>query len=109
MLPEIASVAPPPGAPPLPVYTHDAAPSWGVYRHLGLLPAGLPDAGGEAPGIARSELAMVIHERHFARHDFMIWQSYGTVRPIFVLRLDGVPLVSLYRRPAQSSTPRGAR
>ncbi len=109
VLPEIASVAPPPGAPPLPVYTHDAAPSWGVYRHLGLLPAGLPDAGGEAPGIARSELAMVIHERHFARHDFMIWQSYGTVRPIFVLRLDGVPLVSLYRRPAQSSTPRGAR
>lgn len=106
VLPELADVAPPPGAPPLPVYTHDAAPSWGVYRHLGLLPAGLPDAGGEAPGIARSELALVIHERHFARHDFMIWQSYGTVKPIFVLRLDGVPLVSLYRRPPPAASPR---
>lgn len=105
VLPELAAAAPPPGAAPLPVYTHDAAPAWGVYCHLGLLPAGLPDAGGEAPGIARSELALVIHERHFARHDFMIWQSYGTVKPIFVLRLDGVPLVSLYRRPAPR-TPR---
>jgi Dolichyl-phosphate-mannose-protein mannosyltransferase len=106
VLPEIAKAAPPPGAPPVPVYTHDAAPAWGVYRHLGLLPAGLPDAGGEGPGIARSQLAIVIHERHFARHDFMIWQSYGTVQPIFVLRLDGVPLVSLYRRPRPPASPR---
>jgi hypothetical protein len=44
----------------------------------------------------------VIHERHFRRHDFMIWQSYGTVQPVFVLRFDGVPIVSVYRRP----TPR---
>jgi hypothetical protein len=29
----------------------------------------------------------------------MIWRAYQTVRPIFVLRLDGVPLVSVYRRP----------
>ncbi len=90
-----------PGAPAaadVPVYTHDASPAWGVYRRLGMIPAGLPDAGGEAPGIARSQLALVIHERHFARHDFMIWQAYGTVQPSFVLRLDGVPLVSVYRR-----------
>lgn len=98
-LPELAKAAPAPGAAPVPVYTHDASPAWGVYQRLGMFPAGLPDAGPEASGIERSALAIVIHERHFARHDFMIWQSYGTVQPIFVLRLDGVPLVSVYRRP----------
>jgi hypothetical protein len=29
----------------------------------------------------------------------LIWQAYGTVAPAFVLTLDGVPLVSVYRRP----------
>jgi hypothetical protein len=99
VLPELATFSPPAGAPPVPVYTHDASPAWGVYQRLGLVPPGLPDAGPEAMGIERSALAIVIHERHFARHDFMIWQAYGTVQPIFVLRLDGVPLVSVYKRP----------
>lgn len=105
VLPELARFAPPAGAPPVPIYTHDASPAWGVYQRLGLLPAGLPDAGPEAMGIGGSELALVIHERHFARHDFLIWESYGTVQPIFVLRLDGVPLVSVYRRPTQIPPP----
>lgn len=63
------------------------------------------DAGPERPGIAASQLALVVHERHFLRHDLLIWQEYGTVAPIFVLTLDGVPLVSLYRRP--KSAPAG--
>jgi hypothetical protein len=87
------------GQPPGPVYSHDASPAWGWYQRLGLLPAGHPDAGMEAPGIAASQLALVIHERHFNRHDYLIWKSYGTVRPMFVLRSDGVPIVSVYRRP----------
>jgi len=40
----------------------------------------------------------VIHERHFNRHDYLIWRSYGTVQPVFVLRTAGVPIVSVYRR-----------
>jgi hypothetical protein len=47
-----------------------------------------------------SELALVVHELHFNRHDYMIWEEYGTVQPVFVLRYRGVPLVTLYRRPA---------
>jgi 4-amino-4-deoxy-L-arabinose transferase-like glycosyltransferase len=102
VLPVIASL------PPGPVYTHDASPAWGVYQRDGLLPSGHPDAGGEhrssdgtwtAPGIATSQAAIVIHERHFNRHDYLIWKAYGTVQPIFVLRSDGVPIVSVYRRP----------
>ena len=59
----------------------------------------MPDSGREEAGIAASQFALVIHEKHFNRHDYMIWQSYGTVRPVFVLRADGVPIVSVYKRP----------
>ncbi|MBK9030420.1 MAG: glycosyltransferase family 39 protein [Myxococcales bacterium] len=99
VLPFLRTQAPPPGARPRPVYAHDAAPAWGAYARDGLLAPGLPDAGHEDAGVAWSQLAIVIHERHFRRHDFMIWQSYGTVQPVFVLRVDGVPIVSVYRRP----------
>ena len=85
--------------PPGPVYSHDASPAWSWYQRLGLLPKGHPDAGHEAAGIAASKLALVIHEKHFNRHDYMIWKAYGTTQPIFVLRAAGVPIVSLYKRP----------
>ena len=96
VLPVIAKQ--PPGA----VYSHDASPAWGWYQRLGLLPRGYPDSGWEVEGIAHSQLALVIHEKHFNRHDYLIWKSYGTVQPIFVLRSDGVPIVSLYKRPTSS-------
>jgi 4-amino-4-deoxy-L-arabinose transferase-like glycosyltransferase len=87
------------GQPATPVYTHDAAPAWGVYRSAGLVSAKLPDAGHETAGIARSKLAIVIHERHFNRHDYLIWDAYGTVQPVYVLTFQGVPIVSVYARP----------
>ena len=83
---------------PTRVYTHDASPAWGWYHRLGLI-RGFPDAGHEAHGVERSNLALVVHERHFNRHDYMIWKSYGTVRPVFVLRSQGVPIVTVYKRP----------
>jgi hypothetical protein len=81
------------------VYTHDASPAWPTYQRLGLVPSTLIDAGWEQGGIARSKLAFVIHELHFNRHDYLIWSTYGTVQPIHVVCSDGVPIVSLYRRP----------
>ena len=96
-LPVLAQLAPPTGT--APVYAHDASPAWGFYQKLGLLPKSLPDAGHEEAGIARSKFAIVIHERHFNRHDYLIWKSYGTTQPIYVLRANGVPIVSIYRRP----------
>jgi hypothetical protein len=105
VLPVLSEYAPPPGAPPRPVYSHDAQPAWGLYRKLGLLGKGLPDAGRELGGIRRSKLALVIHERHFNRHDYLIWSAYGTLRPIFVLTTDGVPIVSVYARPGLGAGP----
>jgi 4-amino-4-deoxy-L-arabinose transferase-like glycosyltransferase len=81
------------------VYTHDASPAWNTYQRLGRVPRTLVEAGREQGGIDRSQLALVIHELHFNRHDYLIWRSYGTVRPIYVLCSDGVPIVSVYRRP----------
>jgi len=85
--------------PPGPVYSHDASPAWGWYIKQGLLPGGFRDSGHEDQGVRASTYAIVIHEKHFNRHDYMIWQSYGTVRPVFVLRAHGVPIVSVYKRP----------
>jgi hypothetical protein len=99
VLPFLRTQAPPPHAPPRPVYTHDASPAWGWYQRLGLIPSNMPDAGWEQQGIEHSQLAFVVHELHFNRHDYLIWNSYGTVQPVFVLRSDGVPIVSVYRRP----------
>jgi 4-amino-4-deoxy-L-arabinose transferase-like glycosyltransferase len=96
-LPRLAAAARSSG--PTYVYTHDASPAWGIYQREGLVPRTLLDAGWEQAGIDRSDLAVVIHELHFNRHDYLIWKSYGTVRPVDVLTSDGVPIVSLYRRP----------
>lgn len=82
----------------VPVYTHDASPAWGRYLQLGLLKPGLPNSGREGVGIAKSKIAIVVHERHFNRHDYLIWDAYKKVQPSFVLLYDGVPLVSVYVR-----------
>lgn len=83
----------------LSVYSHDASPTWGWYKRLGLRLPGLKDAGMERGGIRKSKYAIVIHERHFNRHDYMIWDVYKTVQPVYVLRFQGVPIVSVYARP----------
>ena len=99
-LPILAHDAPPKSRP---VYSHDASPAWGFYVKRGDLPKTLPDAGREESGIAASQYAIVIHERHFNRHDYLIWKAYGTVQPMFVLRTHGVPIVTIYKRPVPRS------
>jgi hypothetical protein len=89
---------------PLRVYTHEASLAWPWYQKFGTVPTTLADSGNEDSGVASSDLAIVVHELHFNRHDFMIWKAYGTVQPVFVLRADGVPIVSVYKRPAKPPT-----
>ncbi|HUQ05211.1 MAG TPA: glycosyltransferase family 39 protein [Kofleriaceae bacterium] len=98
VLPFLTTRAPSDGS-ARPVYSHDASPAWGIYIRDKLLPRSLPDSGREEQGVASSQLAIVVHELHFNRHDYMIWNAYGTVQPVFVLRVDGVPVVSVYERP----------
>jgi len=46
-----------------------------------------------------SQLALVHHELHMAEIDHHIWIAYGTACPVYVVAHDGVPVVSIYRRP----------
>jgi len=60
------------GAPATPgartyVYTHDAAPAWGMYQRLGLVPPTLLDAGWEQTGIDRSQQRSHHHRRALER------------------------------------------
>jgi hypothetical protein len=83
------------------IYWHDTAyDSVATYKEQGLLRRDFGGDGGfEEPGIAASGLALVIHELHFAKIEQWIWNSYGTATPVRNLTLDGVPLVTVYRRP----------
>lgn len=56
---------------------------------------------------AEAELSIVHHEQHINEIDYNIWTEYGTDAPEYVLTHDGVPIISVYRRP--KDRPRGAR
>jgi hypothetical protein len=81
------------------VYFHDL--SWDSHRAYirdGLLRPDIRYAGMELPAINASSHALVIHELHFNKYDYWIWDAYGSPVPTRVLALDGVPLVSVYER-----------
>ena len=82
------------------VYFHDTNyDSYRMYIREKLLRPDIVDTGLELPGIASSTWALVIHELHFNKYDYWIWESYGTAAPVKVIDLDGVPVLSLYKRP----------
>jgi hypothetical protein len=61
------------------------------------------DSGMEEAGVRASDIAMVIHEKHFNKYEFWIWDFYGTARPSLVLDDEGVPIVTVYKRPGSPS------
>lgn len=82
------------------VYFHDTIYSaYGAYLRDGLLRPDIRYSGMERPAIEQSDAAITIHELHFNKYDYWIWESYGSPIPTKVLTLDGVPLISAYRRP----------
>jgi 4-amino-4-deoxy-L-arabinose transferase-like glycosyltransferase len=82
------------------LYLHDwNRDAYLIYLRERRLRADVQDADMEEPGVRASDAALVIHEKHFAKYEYMIWAAYGTVRPAEVLTLDGVPLVTVYTRP----------
>ncbi|MBW2734673.1 MAG: hypothetical protein JRH20_19980, partial [Deltaproteobacteria bacterium] len=89
------------------VYFHDM--NYGAYRayvRQGLMRPDITYSGYEHPGIDSSAAAMVVHELHFNKYDYWIWQAYGDPIPAKVLTLDGVPLVSVYARKGALTEPK---
>ena len=52
--------------------------------------------------LATADYAIVHHEDHFNIVDFQIWEVYGRVDPVYVLRYDGVPIISVYENPRRA-------
>lgn len=81
------------------VYWHDVLhDALVMYMRDGRLPLGIGNTGVGEEAVARSDLGIVVHEKHFALYEGLFWQSYGTTRPAYVLTRQGVPLVTAYLR-----------
>jgi hypothetical protein len=83
-----------------PVFIHDTAmDSFKMLQRDGRLRSDLRPW----TSVAGSDLALYHHEQHMSRVEYMIWVDYGTVAPVRIAGLDGVPVVWLYERPAPPS------
>jgi 4-amino-4-deoxy-L-arabinose transferase-like glycosyltransferase len=69
--------------------------AWGRMQEEGRVRGDLRGAG--APHEA--QFALVQHELHMSEVDYSIWTALGTVNPVYVVAHDGVPIVSIYRKP----------
>jgi len=78
------------------VYIMDTAwPSWQRMVEEKRIPPWLRGVGSPA----EAEISIVHHEQHINEVDYNIWTEYGMVAPEYVLTHDGVPIISVYRRP----------
>ncbi|MDB4967542.1 MAG: hypothetical protein JWN44_3231 [Myxococcales bacterium] len=83
-----------------PVYWHDTNQAQlNMYVRENRLRPDIVNTGLEEPGVRASDIAMVIHEKHFNKYEYWIWDFYGTARPSLVLDDEGVPIVTVYERP----------
>lgn len=79
------------------VYIMDTAwQSWQRMINEKRIPPWLRGVGSPA----EATISIVHHEQHMNEVDFNIWTEYGTTSPEYVLTHDGVPIISVYRRPA---------
>jgi 4-amino-4-deoxy-L-arabinose transferase-like glycosyltransferase len=69
--------------------------AWAEMQEERRVRADLRVAG--SPGDA--QLALVQHELHMDAVDHSIWVAFGTDAPVYVVTHDGVPIVSIYKRP----------
>jgi 4-amino-4-deoxy-L-arabinose transferase-like glycosyltransferase len=78
------------------VFIHDTTwDAWARMQEEGRVRGDLRVSG--APGEAT--FALVQHELHMNEVDYSIWVADGTDAPVYIVEHDGVPIVSVYRRP----------
>jgi hypothetical protein len=92
------------------VYFHDTNhEAYLTYVRSGLLRRDIRHTSGDEASIRSSKYALIIHERHWGKHEAWIWEAYGTTTPIHVMTRDGVPIISVYKRPWKVPTPKPPR
>lgn len=67
--------------------------AWSEYQREEIIRKDL-----RATGLGGSDYAILFHQKSFYARELEIWSAYKTRAPVYVLELDGVPLVSIYRR-----------
>jgi hypothetical protein len=83
-------------APGAGVYIHDTTwEAWEMMQRDGYLRPDLRAVWQPAEG----DFSIVHHELHMNEVDYQIWQAYQSPAVDHVLTYDGVPIVSVYRRP----------
>ncbi len=83
-----------------------AWPSWQRMVDEKRVPSWLRGVGSPA----EAEISIVHHEQHINEVDYNIWTEYGSTAPEYVLTHDGVPIISVYRRPrGTGGRPTGPR
>lgn len=82
------------------VWSHNATGyAWWWYRDGNLVRDDLSTGAR-----ASSDYALYHHQKAFTRKHTLLWTEYGTYAPAYVLSHEGVPLVSIYRRPTLIET-----
>ncbi len=80
------------------VFFHDtSAPSVEMFRRESIVRPDLQSAR-----LRRADYALVHHELHMIMVEAWIWSDFRTHIPAHVLTYQGVPLVSVYRRPSET-------
>jgi hypothetical protein len=78
------------------VYTHNTTGyAWAVYRRDGMARKDLRPSGRSS-----SHYALFHHQKAFAWVLTHLWDDYGTMAPAHVVSIDGVPVLSVYEKPA---------
>ena len=78
------------------VFIHDTTwDAWQRMQQEGRIRSDLRAAGAPQD----SQIALVQHELHMNEVDYSIWTAFGSVTPSYIVLHDGVPIVSVYRRP----------
>ena len=74
------------------VFFHDTArPSYDMFREEGLLREDI-----RFGNVRGSSFALIHHELHMIRQEAWIWNAYRTIKPVYILDFQGVPIVSVF-------------
>jgi hypothetical protein len=86
------------------VYVHDTAgQSWEMLQRDGRIRRDIRGVGS----IAGADFGLYHHEKHMRGQEYQNWVAFGTVRPVYLGGLDGVPVIAVYEDPRLSkATPR---
>jgi 4-amino-4-deoxy-L-arabinose transferase-like glycosyltransferase len=78
------------------VFIHDTTwDAWSRMQEEGRVRSDLRAAGAPSEAL----FSLVQHELHMNEVDYSIWVADGTDAPVYIVEHDGVPIVSVYKRP----------